>query len=349
MNETELLFKAKSQKKKVKEFYENKQWYTVRSLLGNTWARYYILIGARERGKSYSVQEYCLNQWFRTGKPFYWMRLNEPAIKNMLMNNGAKMFEPLLVYKYHLEGIKVRGDTVYLGDKILCRVFALSTAYNNKGSALFNKKTFNGANIIVDEFQLEKGQKRTFDVVYNFKMQIENICRSEHEGVKVFLIGNNTEECSDILSIFNFIPLEWGIYKLKSRHCIIDYIPNTKAYEERRKNAIANDLDNGTSNFTNKVIRDLSLIYKGRLHRPSYVIKFSKSEEDWYTVWDGCIIKKYNKEKCAHFAMKRYIDALFNPEFQKQIFEQNDVRAFKFVDLMTQTRFYYDLSLIKKQ
>ena len=73
MNETEILFKAKSQKKKVKDFYENKQWYTVRSLLGNTWARYYILIGARERGKSYSVQEYCLNQWFRTKKPFYWM------------------------------------------------------------------------------------------------------------------------------------------------------------------------------------------------------------------------------------------------------------------------------------
>ena len=348
-NDRKINILALSQSERKKLLYENKQWYTIRSLLGNTWARYYILIGARERGKSYSVQDYVLSQWFKNKKPFYWMRLNEAATKNMLMNNGAKMFEPLLVRKYNLQGIKVKGDTVFLGNEILCRVYALSTAYNNKGSALFDKKTFHGANIIVDEFQLEKKQKRTFDIVYNFKMQLENICRSEYEGVRVFLIGNNTEECSDILALFNFIPLEWGVYKLKSRHCIIDYIPNTKAYEERRKMALANDLDNGTGNFTNKIERDLKLIYKGRRMRPSYIIKFSKSPDDWYTVWDGSIIAKYNKEKCQSYAMKRYIDDFFNADMQKQIYEINDARAFKFVNLMVQTRFYYDLSLIKPQ
>ena len=277
------------------------------------------------------------------------MRLNEPAVQSMLMNNGAKMFEPDLVLKFGLQNIKVRGDTVFWNDEVLCRVYPLSTAYNLKGSALFDKNTFHGANIIVDEFQLEKHQKRTFDVVYNFKMNIENICRSESEHVRVFLIGNNTEECSDILTVFNFIPLEWGVYKLKKRHCVIDYIPNTTAYNERRKKAIANDLDDGTANFTNKVIRDTQLICKRRKHRPSYIIKFTKNQSDWYTVWDGNIIAKYNGEKKQAFAMRRYIDDLFDPEFQKHIFEANDARAFKFADMITQTRFYYDLSLIKKQ
>ena len=103
------------------------------------------MIGARERGKTFAVQDYVLRQYFNPKSklykvPFYWMRLNDIAVKNMLMNNGAKMFEPLLVNQYHLENIKVKGDTVFLNGEKLCYVFGLSVAYNNKGSALFDKK-----------------------------------------------------------------------------------------------------------------------------------------------------------------------------------------------------------------
>jgi hypothetical protein len=332
------------------ELYDKKEWYTIRSLLGNTWARYFMLIGARERGKSYSVQQYCLQQRLEKGIPFYWMRLNEAATNKMLKNNGAKMFEPLLVNQYHLEGKKVKGTTVFTeNDEVLCEVLALSTAYNDKGSALFDQSNFKGCNIIIDEFQLEKGQKRTFDVVYNLKMQIENICRSHSENVRVFFIGNNTEECSDVLALFNFIPLEFGVYKLKSRHLVIDYIPNSKAYTERRKHAIANDLDNGTGNFTNRVKRDITLITKQRLLKPQFVIKFSKEEDDWFTVWDGNVIHKYNKEKMPAIAMKRYIDEQFDMERRDKIIDLADIRALKFTSLIVQTRFYYQLSLIKKQ
>ena len=140
----EKLIKSKELRKKL---YENKEWYTIRAILGNQWANWFILSGARERGKTFSVQDFVLNKYFNPHsmlheKPFYWMRLNDIAVKNMLMNNGAKMFEPLLVRKYHLENIKVKGDTVFLNNKPLCYVFGLSTAYNNKGGALFDKKTF---------------------------------------------------------------------------------------------------------------------------------------------------------------------------------------------------------------
>lgn len=36
-------------KEKKKELYEAKEWYTIRALLGNTWANWFILAGARER------------------------------------------------------------------------------------------------------------------------------------------------------------------------------------------------------------------------------------------------------------------------------------------------------------
>lgn len=336
--------KDKESIKKIKnrKKYQEKEWYTCRALLGNHWANWFVMIGARERGKTFTVQDYVLNKFFNPKSPlyhvpFYWMRLNDIAIKNMTMNNGAKMFEPLLVQKYGLQDIKVRGDTVFLNGLKLCYVFGLSTAYNNKGAALFDKSNFKGVNIIVDEVALEKGQRRTFDVVYNLKMQIENIVRSERDNVRVFMMLNNTEECPEILAMFGYIPVEFGVYKLKRKHCVIDYIPNNKAYDERRKKALANELDTGTGNFTNKVVRDLELLYKGRLTKPLTVVKFSKDQGDWFTIWEGNIVCPYKGENRPSIAMKRYINDTFIPEARDNIIDQEDVRAFRYKDILTQT------------
>lgn len=340
-------------KKNKKKLYEAKEWYTCRALLGNQWANWFIMIGARERGKTFTVQDYVLNCFFNPKSklyhvPFYWMRLNDIAIKNMTMNNGAKMFEPLLVRKYGLEDIKVRGDTVFINGIKLCYVFGLSVAYNNKGSALFNAKDFKGANIIVDEVALEKGQRRTFDVCYNLKMQIENIVRSERNNVKVFMMLNNTEECPEILAMFGFVPIQFGVYKLKRKHCVIDYIANNAAYEKRRSKALANEIDTGTGNFTNKFVKDLSLLYKGRLDHPQYIVKYSKDMGDWFTVWDGNVICPYNGEKKPSVAMKRYIDDTFIPSLRDNVIEQEDVRAFKYKDILTQSLWRKNMEIIKK-
>lgn len=343
----------KSKKEQIKALYEAKEWYTVRALLGNNWANWFILAGARERGKTFSVQDFVLNKFFNPksplyGEPFYWLRLNDKAIANMLMNNGAKMFEPILVRKYGLENIKVRGDSIFLGKQLLCRVYGLSTAYNNKGAALFDAHNFKGVNIIIDEVALEKGQRKTFDVIYNLRMQIENIVRSERKNVRIFFMLNNTEECPELLAMFGFIPIEFGVYKLKRKHCVIDYIPNTEAYNKRRKNALANEIDTGTGNFTNKIERDLSLLYKKRLTTPLYIIKFTKDQADWFTVWKGNVVCPYAGEKKDSIAMKRYIDEFFDTKLRDSVIEQNDVRAFYFKDILTQNLFYKNLEIIKK-
>lgn len=344
---------ADNQKIKKEALYQAKEWYTIRSLLGHQKTNWYICAGARERGKTFSVQDFVLNKFFNPKSnlyhvPFYWMRLNDIAIKNMLMNNAAKMFEPLLVRKYHLENVKVKGDSIFIGKDLLCRVYGLSNAYNNKGAALFDKATFKGVNIIIDEVALEKGQRRTFDVVYNLKLQIENIVRSERDNVRVFMMLNNTEDCPELMAMFGFIPVEFGVYKLKRKHCVIDYIPNNKAYEERRKKALANEIDNGTGNFTNKVVRDLELLYKGRLQRPQLIIKFSKDQGDWFTIWDGNVVCPYNGEKKDSIAMKRYINDTFIPELRDNIIEKEDVRAFRYKDILTQSLWRKNMELIKK-
>ncbi len=277
------------------------------------------------------------------------MRLNDIAVQSMLMNNAAKCFEPILVRKYGLEEIKVRGDSIFLKDgTLLCRVYGLSTAYNVKGAALFDAQKFKGVNIIVDEIAWEKNQRKGFSVCYNLRINIENICRSSRENVRIFMMMNQTEDSPEVLAMFGFVPLKFGVYKLKRKHCVIDYIPNTAAYNERRKKALANEIDTNTGNFTNKIERDLSLLYKGRLGRPINVIKFSKSSDDWFTLYENNVVGLYKNEKSPAIAMKRYIDETFLPELRDSIIEQNDVRAFQFRDILTQTLFYKALETIKK-
>ena len=335
-------------RQKRKELYQRKEWYTIRSLLGNTWAFFYILLGARERGKSYSVMQYCLTQWKLYHKPFTWMKLNEASMKKMLANDGAQFVDPDLHRNFDLN-LKVKGNVVYDKGEKMATLLALSTAYNDKGVALFDNENDMGFNIVLDEFQLEKNQKRTFDITYNLVVQLENLVRSKKEKIRIFFIGNTLEDASDILTMFNFIPHYFGVFKLKSKKCIIDYMPNSEAYIQRRKGSVGDILAGHTSNFTNKIDVDTSLIWKKRLLSPQYVIKFTKDTKDWFTVWNGEVIAKRNGEKKNAIPMRRYLDEQFNSQLVLNIFEMFDSRAFKFKNLITQKQFSYQLSLIKKQ
>lgn len=260
------------------------------------------------------------------------------------------MFEPILVRKYHLENIKVKGDSVFLADgTLLCRCYGLSTAYNNKGAAMFDATNFIGCNIIIDECALERKQRKTFDLAYNLSINIENMTRNKRKNVKIFCLLNNTEEAPDIMAaVAHMIPIEFGIYKLKRRHCIIDYIPNTEGYMKMRKEALATDIDAGGENFTNKFVRDLGLLYKGRLSKPQMVVAFSKDQSDWFCIYEGNVICPYNGEKKQVIAMKRYVNNVFLPELRDSIIEQEDVRAFKYKDLLTQTLWRKNMEAIKK-
>ena len=46
---TKQLINSELQKKKKQELYDAKEWYTIRALLGNQWANWFIMAGARER------------------------------------------------------------------------------------------------------------------------------------------------------------------------------------------------------------------------------------------------------------------------------------------------------------
>ena len=227
----------------------------------------------------------------------------------------------------------------------MAKILALSTFYNDKGVALYDNEYDLGYNICLDEMNREVNEKKTFDINYAFVNQMENLVRSTKEKLRIVLIGNTLEEAGDILCSFNFIPEEFGRYKIRKKRAVIDYIPPTKAYLQRRKGTVADLLASDQSTFTNKIEIDKTLVFKGRLRKPTKVIAFSKTEK--YTLWDSKVIKEYKKEKCDVIPMRPYLDAVFSTENRDSIIALFHARAFYFRDLITQKKFKKAIELLK--
>ena len=291
--------------------------------------------------------------------------MTETAARKLLQNNAEKLVDPDLRRKYDLDLI-TNGNNVYevtkrtkpdkngktkiLEKKLMARVYALSTFYNDKGS-IFDKDFLNDPNmrynVAIDEFQREKGEKNTFNILYSLVNQLENLLRSSKERVRIFFLGNTLEEASDILCAFNFIPESFGIFKLKSKRCVIHNVEPTEEYKERRKGTIADILMPTASTFTNKIDTDNSLINKSQLIAPNYVIKFTKDKSHWYTVWNSNIVTKYNGEKKPVVAMRPYLDEVFSVETQKNMITLFDTRSLQFRNLITFKQFQSDMEELK--
>ena len=388
--EADILLHQIGKKNKVLE----REWYLLRSILGYWWAIFYFLLGGREAGKSYAVTDFFVKQWKEYGRPFYWIRLSEASKKKLLNNNAEKLIDPDLRRKYKLE-LMTNADCVYeitkrdkktgkiKEKKLMARVLDLSTFYNDKGSGLFDKDFLNDPkmyyNICLDEMNREANERKTFDIVYAFVNQLENLVRSTKQRIRVICIGNTLEEASDLLSAFNFLPEQFGRFKLvknkkllmqylkeldaaktdaqkrkvnqKYKHidfgkrAIIEYIEPGSAYQDRRKGTIADIVSPTASTFTNEVKIDNSLITKARLIKPAYAIQFTR--DDIFTVWDSNIVAPYNGEKVQVVPMRPYLDKFYNLERVNNIIELFDSRCFLFRNLITQKKFKKCLELLK--
>lgn len=330
------------------------RYYNLNSILGNDWAIFYAILGARKTGKSYSVTDFLCRQKKNLGDNCknYWMRISETSTKAMLANKCKGLVDPDLVRKYDLE-LTHKDMYVYDHGQEFMTVCPLSQFGKLKGVGFYDKDYDGWINIVLDEMQLEQGERKTsFDILYNFLGMCENIVRTTKSKLRVFLLGNTLEEASSILKAFNFIPHKFGRFYLKSKRCVIDNLEPTEEYLEDRKGSIADILGGDSmSNFTNKMQKDLQLLHKGRTRKPTALVKFSKDRGDWYVLWDGVVVKKYNNEKFSDglvIAMKPYLATYYSRERAMAIIEMYDARVLKFNTLITQAYFEAALQKMRK-
>lgn len=351
------LAKLKNQEAKKTKLLNN-EWYSLRSILGNSWAIFFFLLGGREAGKSYATTKFFVDQFINKGRPFYWLRLSDTSQKKLLANKAEKLVDPDIRRIYNLE-LSVKGDNVYNTTyvdgkpvkKLMAKVLALSTFYNDKGSGIYDKDFLLDKNmyynICLDEMNRELNERKTFDILYAFTNQLENLVRSTKQRLRVICIGNTLEEASDLLCAFNFLPEEFGRYYLKSKRAVIDYIEPSEKYLNRRKGTVADILMPTASTFTNKIETDTTLVYKGRLTRPSAVIKFKKDKSTWFTLWDSKTIAPFNGENTAVISMRPYLDEEFISKLRDTVMLQFDNRMYNFKNLITFKKFQKELELLR--
>lgn len=330
------------------------RYYSLNSILGNDWAIFFVIVGARKTGKSYSVTDFLCRRKKMLGEQCknYWMRISETSTKAMLANKADKLVDPDLKRKYNLD-LSTKGMTVFDHKQRFMEVIPLSSFGKLKGVGFYDKDYTGEYNIVLDEFQLEQGEKRTsFDILYNFLGMCENLVRTTKSKIRVFLLGNTLEEASTVLKAFNFLPEKFGRFYLKSKRCVIDNIEPTEEYMKDRKGSIADILGGeDMSNFSNVIEKNLRTISKKKVHRIQAVIRFGKEKNSWYCWWDGNIIKRYNNnpyKKDLEYNMRPYLDGRYTPEKVRQIVELFDAEMFKFDTLITQSYFIEDLSRIRK-
>lgn len=369
--------------------------YKLRSILGYDYMIYYFLLGGRMAGKSYAVTDFYISQFMKYGRPFYWLRLTEAGTRKLLLNNAEKLVDPDLRRRYNLN-LKTRGENVYnvtvdengVEQKtLMCKVLALSTFYSDKGQGFFDleyiqKHPHAYYNICLDEMNREANERNSFDIVYAFANEIENIVRNTKHNIRIICIGNTLQEASDLLCAVNFLPDHFGRFKLVKnkkkliqmikeykhaknskeyqvihekyknidfgKRAIVEYMEPTDSYRAMRNGSAAEILAGNSSTFTNEVEIDSSLIARHkRFIKPTAIIKFHKEKESWFTVWDGNIIAPYNGQKATSLTMRPYIDDKFFPDLQKQIITLFDTRNYLFRDLSTFKRFQKELQILK--
>lgn len=279
----------------------------------------------------------------------------------MLQNNAAKFVDADLRRKYNLN-LVVKGPEVF--DKQvdgtlvkLAEVSGISTFYNKKGTATFDCEWKKGYNIVFDECIRDKNEPVRFDIQYSLVNTLENYVRDTKEKLRIVFICNYTETLGDVMNMFNFIPTRFGRYHLASKKAVLDYLPDTKAYRERRKDTVGDVLMPNASTFTNTIAFDRSLLYGGKLYKPAIIVDFG-SPDEIYTLWQAdptsgvgnLVVKQYNKEKLdSVIAMRPYIDGrTYDGIRMKNVINVFDKRGFKFRDLITQQRFTLSLSKVRK-
>jgi len=316
----------------------------------------------RQAGKSYATTDFFIRQWRKYKRPFYWMRLSELSTKKLLQNNAEKLIDPDLRRKYNLD-LVVNGPNVYevlkrdakgkvLEKELMARVLSIATFYNDKGSGYFDKDFLNNPkmyyNICLDEMNREANERNTFDIVYSFTNQLENLVRNTKRRIRIICIGNTLQEASDLLCSFNFIPDNFGRFKLKSKRAVIEYMEPTESYKEMRKGSIADILMPEASTFTNKIETDYSLVNKRRRIKPTRIIKFAKSKDKWFTLWDDMIITNYNNEKINNVVnMRPYLDGFYSKEVSEGVIARFDIRGYQYKNLIDFKRFQKEIESLK--
>ena len=222
----------------------DREYVNCKQLLSHTEARFKLLYGGRDNGKSYTVKEFCLKNAIENNNFFAYVRRDELETKPAKVERYFRDYEIYTLTDGLADKVTVFNQTIYLtkvGEdlkekriKEIGSVFWLGGAEHYK-SLQFPEIT----DLIFEEFLTDKG----YDVneADNLQSIVSTVFRSR-EG-RIWLIGNTDSKLNPIIQ-------EWGITKEFSK--------------QKRGSVIVYDIGNGQKLASHRVdeVTDSKLTFR---------------------------------------------------------------------------------------
>lgn len=241
----------------------NKVFYSLNNVLSHNWAWLIILIGARRRGKTYSVKKWLLNGWLYKHEQFVIWRDTKDECDKLCEDKGVKFWGDILEdKKFKNKNIKIEmvGGTIYINEEIAG--FVLPVALFSKFKGTQYEKVKRG---LYDEFIREKGNRYNGNRALQFLNMLMTVY-SFRKDFKLILTANALDKGETIISdILDFNIKDFGLYKNRSKGAILDYIPNSDDFIKYQQQGNAYKLISGTrfedNLINNKFIDDTDGIF----------------------------------------------------------------------------------------
>ena len=218
--------------------------YKLNKILSYNWAWLIILIGARRRGKTYSVKKWLLNGFLYHNEQFVILRDTKDECDQLCADKGIKFWGDILNdKKFKNKNIKIEmsNNTVYINNKLAGFVLPVSLFAKFKGTQYETIKRG-----LYDEFIREKGVRYNGNRALQFLNTIMTVY-SFRKDFKLILTANALDKGDTILSdVLGFQIKDFGIYKNKRKGAILDYIPNSDDFIEYQKTGNVYKLLDGT-------------------------------------------------------------------------------------------------------
>lgn len=205
------------------------KWYSLDNILKHD-VQYYMIFGERSNGKSFAVDTYIIDKFFKEGKQFAFVKRFEEDIKTKYMSEVFNPLENYILEKYGHRIKFYRGCWLLYEDgtegKISeCKVFGYAfslanvnrtkaTSYPNIDTILFEEFMSIDCSYLPDELNL-------------FLNLISTIVRYRH-NVKVFMLANAISKFSPYSSALGI-----RLHRLKKGEIILKEYTDKKGFKTR--------------------------------------------------------------------------------------------------------------------
>ena len=212
-------------------------------LMSFSWANIFIVIGARDYGKTYFFKRKLTKDFIYQHKKFIVVRDTIEACEKIAEEKGIKFFGDIFKENKHLHEkhtYNITGMSINIDNKLAGEIMPLSAFYKYKGNY------YDAENVLFDEFIPESVQAYRGNRARQFVNTIETIVRDRN--VNIYLTANALDLGNDILEILD-IKIKnnkYGYYCNKEKGVVVYYAPDSEEFIKRKKNSIAGKIAKGT-------------------------------------------------------------------------------------------------------